>query len=127
MENPLAWAKRLLGWTRGEKHPETPRTIFRNVHDYDRVRRIIPARCAVCDYVVSQDAMAVREIIMKCNNSNCCSSIIASKIHQVCNLCYDMHHALYLNPMMKNMNYFKNIDEKMKADYDQFKRRDRNP
>jgi hypothetical protein len=119
-------AKRLLGWTRGEKHPDTHRLIFKNVYECDRVRRVLRARCTICDYVVSQDAMEVREIIMKCKNDSCCPKIILSKPHQVCNLCYQMHHALYINPMMKDMNYFKSIDEKMRADYENFKRRERN-
>ncbi len=125
IENPLAWAKKLLGWVRGEKHPNTPRIVFKNVCECDRVRRVLLSRCRICDFVVSRDALAVREISFRCDNKSCCITL-NTKPHQVCNLCYDLFHSIYVNYGMKDMNYFKQIDEKNKADYDKFKRRDNN-
>jgi len=126
IENPLAWAKKLLGWTRGEKHPNTPYTVFANCYQYDRVRTILPARCRICDYVVSRDEKAVRELIYVCDNKAChCHQVGGSHAHQVCSVCYDLFHSLYMNYQLKDMNYFRNLDEKDKRDGDDWKRRDR--
>jgi hypothetical protein len=107
---PGKWMSVLKSWVRFEKHPETPRQIFINVHEYDRVRRVLTARCKVCDYVVSRDPKAVRELSM---------------IGEVCNLCYDMYHALYVNYGLRNMNYFKEIDARERRDNDDKNRRDK--
>jgi len=37
-----------------------------------------------------------------------------------------MYHSLYVNYGMRNLNYFKEIDEKIKRDFEGFQRRDRN-
>jgi hypothetical protein len=116
----------LKTWVPGEKHPDTPRDVFMNVHDYDRVRRILIPRCKNCDYVVSRDEKAVREIVFVCEDPKCaCKRLYGAISHRVCYLCYDMFHSLYMNPLMKNMNYFKEIDEKEKKENDDPKRRDR--
>jgi hypothetical protein len=117
----------LRSWILGEKHPDTPRTVYMNCYEHDRIRRILPARCTVCDYVVSRNAEAVREINIYCADKTHSCHIGGSKAHQVCDLCYEMHHALYVNYKLMNMNYFRDIDEKVKRDYDDFKRRDRKP
>ena len=113
-------------WITGEKHPDTPRTVFYNVWGLDRVRKVLPGRCRICDYVISSDEKAVRELIFVCSDKNCdCKKMYGAISHHVCNLCYDMWHALYMNYLMKNVNYFRNIDEKEKKDSDDFGRRNR--
>lgn len=114
----------LLAWTKNEKHPETPRLVYKNVWGYDQVRRVLKGRCAICGYVVSSDAKAVKEIAFKCGNSQCdCNRMYGATSHQVCSLCYDMFYSLYANYGMKDMNYFKNLDEKDKKDFDDYKKR----
>lgn len=116
----------LRTWIQGQKHPDTPRTIFMNVWEYDRVRRVLKSRCQVCGYVVSDDGRQVKEILLKCENTQCrCNKMYGAMLHQVCDLCYTMFHALYVNHELKNMNYFKNIDEKEKAERDDPERRKR--
>jgi hypothetical protein len=120
------WMRYLRAWVQGEKHPETPRDVFMNVHEYDRVRRVLLARCRNCDYVISRDERAVREIVFVCDDPKCaCKRLYGAISHPVCFLCYDMFHALYRNLGMKDMNYFKAIDEKEKKENDDPKRRDR--
>lgn len=101
-------------WTPGEKHPDTPVVVFKNVYEYDRVRRILIARCKKCGQVVSTDEQAVKELVFDCKDSNCycAKSPYATKVHRVCAVCYDMWHALYMNTGLKNMNYFKELNEK---------------
>jgi len=78
----------------------------------DLLRGILKGRCAVCDHVVSSDDKAVREIMLKCSKANCgCAKVMGKMVHPVCNWCYDMWHALYLNYCMKDLNYFKRWDE----------------
>jgi len=110
-------------WKQGEKHPETPKDAFANCWEYDRVRRLLSARCKICDYVVSKDDAAVKELIFVCDNSSChCHDSLGSKAHQVCDLCYHMWRAIYANYTMKNSNYFRDIDEKIKSDFDRKRR-----
>lgn len=121
-----SWMRLLRAWVKGEKHPDTPRTVFMNCYEHDRTRRVLLARCRVCDHAVSRDARAVREIVFVCDDKNCdCKKLYGAISHYVCNLCYDMFHALYVNYGLKNTNYFKVIDEKEKKDDDDTKRRDR--
>jgi hypothetical protein len=120
------WMASIKSWVSGEKHPDTPRTEYVNCYEYDRVRRILKGRCAICKFVVSRDEEAVREISLKCEDSTCCTVYITTKPHQVCHLCYDMWHAVYMNPKMRNMNYFKEIEEKEKKAIEDFKKRDDN-
>ena len=109
----------MIDWTPGSKHPETARTVFVNCHEQDRVRRILPMRCQVCDYVVSRDEKAIREIFCSCGRPDCpCATAKSALTHIVCHLCYDMFHALYVNYGLKNINYFKNLDEKQKRDFE---------
>lgn len=117
----------LIVWTKGEKHPETPRTVFMNCYEYDKVRRILVARCKICDHVISRDEKAVREIVFVCDDPKCaCKRMYGAISHRVCSVCYDMFHSLYMNPCMTNMNYFKELDEKEKKDKDDdTKKRDR--
>lgn len=121
-----SWMRFLKVWTKGEKHPETPRTVFMNCYEYDKVRRILLTRCRICDHVISRDEKAVKELAFVCDDPDCdCKKMYGAISHPVCNLCYDMFHALYVNYGMKSMNYFKAIDEKEKRDNDDPKRRDR--
>jgi hypothetical protein len=111
-------------WIRGQKHPNTPRTIFINVYEYDLIRRVFPSRCKICDYVLSRDEKAIRELAFICSDSTCdCKKMYGPISHRVCYLCYDMFYALYVNHGMTNMNYFKTIDEKEKKDFDDRRRR----
>lgn len=105
---------RIRIFLQGTKHPDTPNTIFRNVWMCDRLRKILKSRCNICNAVISDDEKAVRELTYKCNNPlcECQRSIYVGQAHRVCDLCYDMWHALYGNHGLKNMNYFKAIDEK---------------
>jgi hypothetical protein len=121
-----SWMRYIKAWIQGQKHPDTPRIVFVNVYEYDRVRKALPSRCTICDFVVSRDERAVRELVFICKDSQCdCKKMYGPISHKVCNLCYDMFHALYVNYGLKSMNYFKAIDEKLKSDYDDFKRRDK--
>lgn len=121
-----SWMRYLRAWVQGQKHPDTPRTVFMNVYEYDRVRRVLLARCRICDAVISRDEKAVRELAFICDNLSCdCHKMYGPISHRVCNLCYDMFHTLYVNYGLKSMNYFKALDEKDKAANDDPKRRDR--
>lgn len=118
--------KHLRAWVQGEKHPDTPRDAYMNSCAYDRVRRILMARCRICDYVLSRDEKAVRELVFICDLPECnCKKMYGAISHPVCNLCYDMFHALYVNYGLKSMNYFKALDEKEKKDNEDPRRRDR--
>jgi hypothetical protein len=115
----------LKEWVKGQKHSDTPLQIFVNVYECDRVRRILLARCKICDHVVSRDPNAVRELVFDCDNKACqCHKPMGSRSHEVCNLCYDMHHSLYVNYKLQNVNYFKQIDDKIKSDYEKFKKKE---
>lgn len=99
-------------WKKGEKHPDTPVSIFRHVYERDRMRRILTARCASCGATVSMDEREVRQITAECDDKNCtCHKKYSSQIHQVCQVCYDMYHAIYFNNQLKNTNYWKDLDE----------------
>jgi hypothetical protein len=107
----------LISWVPGLKHPATPKIQYMNCFQYDRVRLIISGRCTVCDYVISRDEKAVRELVLKCKDLNCdCHRAMGAKPHPVCLLCYDMFHALYANYTMKNRNYFRELDDQDKRD-----------
>jgi hypothetical protein len=113
-------------WIEGQKHPDTPRTAFLNCWQYDKVRRLLPARCRICNYVLSGDEKVVRELVFVCDDEKCaCKRLYGAISHRVCFLCYDMWHSLYGNYGLKSMNYFKTIDEKEKAEQNDPKRRDR--
>ena len=96
-----SWMSKLLTWIRFAKHPDTHPTIYRNVRDYDQVRAVLKGRCHFCDFVISSDAQKVREVYVQA----------VQKTEHVYDLCYALHHSLYLNYGLKNMNYFRNIDE----------------
>lgn len=116
----------LKTWVRGEKHPDTPVVVYINLVEHDRIHRVLMARCKICGYVVSRDEKAVKEAIFICDKPDCdCKKMYGAISHQVCNLCYDMFRALYVNYGMGNMNYFKNIDEKEKKEREDPKRKDR--
>ena len=112
-------------WTPGLKHPETNILVFKNCYEYDRVRRVLIARCKKCGQVVSTDEQAVKELVFPCSDPNCyCKkSLYATKVHRVCTVCYDMWHSLYMNAQLKNMNYWKELDEKDKRDGGEGRRR----
>lgn len=121
-----SWMRYLMVWIQREKHPDTPLIVFTNVCEYDRVRRVLFARCRICDHVISRDERAVREVVFICDDPHCeCKKMYGAPSHRVCNLCYDMFHSLYVNYGLKNMNYFKAIDEKEKKEKDDPKKRDR--
>lgn len=100
-----------MNFIQGVKHPATDLQIFKNVWEWDRIRRILKSRCAICDAVVSRDEKAVKELIYQCSNASCTCNNSGSKAHQVCSLCYDLFHSLYVNYQLKDMNYFRNLDE----------------
>lgn len=121
-----SWMRHLKAWVQGQKHPDTPRTVFMNAWECDRLRRILKSRCALCGYVVSDDERLVKEILYKCEDPRCrCNKLYGAMSHRVCDLCYNMFHSLYVNYLMKNTNYFKDIDEKEKAERDDPERRKR--
>jgi hypothetical protein len=104
-------------WVQGQKHPSTPAVVFKNVYECDKLRRILKSRCNICEYVVSRDPEAVKELLYVCENKRCCVSTLGPSLHQVCDLCYWMWRALYLNlgspfnPGLKDTRYFVKIDE----------------
>lgn len=107
-------------WVEGQKHPSTPRNVFMNVFNYDRVRKILKARCQICGFVVTEDPQAVKEVLYQCKKEDCeCNRVMGSKAHHVCDLCYWMYRALYMNIGLNHMHYFKKIDEEEKAKYDE--------
>jgi hypothetical protein len=119
-----SWMRLLKAWVPGLKHPETPRTVFVNVYEYDRIRRVLTARCKICGFVVSRDEKAIKELIFQCENKDCeCWQPMGSKVHQVCDLCDAMWRTLYANYGLRNMKYFREIDEKEKMDNDNARRR----
>lgn len=110
-------------WVPGQKHPNTSRTVFMNVSEIDKVRRVLTARCKICGTTVSRDEKAVKELVFKCEDKTCdCHKMYGAISHRVCSLCYDMQHALYFNYAMKNRNYFKELDDKEKEDPDKRRR-----
>ena len=111
-------------WTPGLKHPETPVVIFKNVYDWDRVRRILAARCSKCGIVVTTVPEAAKALVMKCNDPSCrCRGTVYDITHDVCSVCYDMWHSLYCNVKLRNMNYWKELDEKDGRDGSEGRRR----
>jgi hypothetical protein len=113
-------------WVEGERHPDTPISVFKRVRDYDHIRRLIPGRCKICKYVISSDEKVVKELVFVCDDAGCnCKKMYGAISHRVCNLCYDLFHALYVNYLMRDLNYFKAIDEAEKKNNDDQKRRDR--
>jgi hypothetical protein len=110
-------------WVPGLKHPMTPRTVFMNCYEIDKVRRVLMARCKICGHTVSKDEKAVKELMYRCDKSTFCGCG-EFKTHQVCSLCYDMFHALYANYLMKNRNYFKDMDDKRRAEWEGYKKRE---
>ena len=117
------WMSAIVSWVPGLKHYATPRTVYANCVEYDRVRQILMARCRKCGQTVSRDEKAVKELVFKCGDTSCdCHKGYGTKAHQVCSVCYDMFHSLYANYSMKNRNYFKELDEKDKEDPDKRKR-----
>jgi len=116
----------MIEWTPGQKHPDTSRDVFMNCYEYDQVRRVLEGRCQLCDFVISSDERAIREIVYECRDSLCyCHDAVGSKIHRVCDLCYNVYRSLYVNYGMRSMNYFRNLDEKQKKDGDDRRRKDR--
>ncbi len=67
-----------------------------NLREYDALRKTKSARCIQCDYVCS---------------SNPAERFAIAGMEPVCNLCSDMYKALTFNPGMRNMNYFREIQE----------------
>jgi hypothetical protein len=109
-------------WIPGKKHPDTPRTEFMNCWEYDRVRKVIIARCKICNATISRDEKAAKELLFRCVDTACnCGQHIT---HPVCCLCYDLFHALYANYGMKNRNYFKDMDDKQRQDWNNYKKRE---
>jgi hypothetical protein len=110
------------------KHPMTPRTVFMNCYEYDRVRKVIIARCKICNIQISRNVKDEKELFFRCTGTACnCGQMVT---HPVCSLCYDMYHALYLNfstgynPGLKDRDYFKKIDDKQRQDWENYKRRE---
>jgi hypothetical protein len=98
-----------------------------NCYEYDRVRKVIPARCKICDIQISRNLKEERELFFRCVGTACgCGQMVT---HPVCSLCYDMYHALYLNfpsqdsPGLKDRDYFKKMDEKQYKEWENEKNR----
>jgi hypothetical protein len=121
------WMAKLLMWVSGNKHPETDAVVFKNVWEYDRIRKILKRRCTVCDYVLSSDEKNIREVPMYCEEPKCsCRSYTyGPTAHPVCMACYDIWQSLYGNDGLKNYNYFKYAHEAWKAEMRDPKRKDR--
>lgn len=105
----------LASFAQGTKHPETHPTIFKNVWEWDRLRKILKGRCAKCNATVSSDSKSYKELVYRCGKKDCeCmrSVYTPGAAHQVCETCYDMWHSLYGNKFLENYNYFKNLDER---------------
>lgn len=106
-----------VAWTPGSRHPETNVVVFKNVWSYDLVRRKIKARCAVCDFVISEDLAKRKEIVFECDPGKCLCTIpyqTGLKAHVVCDVCDGMYRALYVNWAMQDRNFFKNMDDEVK-------------
>jgi hypothetical protein len=106
------WMSKILTWIQFAKHPDTHPVIYRNVKGWDQVRMVLKDRCFACDCVVSSDAKSVKEIYVQSKQ----------KTVPVCDVCYNLHHSLYMNYSLKNMNYFRNIDEAEQKEQDKRKR-----
>lgn len=116
------WMARLREWIPGSKHTETPTVIFMNCWEWDRARRILPGRCACCNFLITSDEMKVKELTLRCNRSDCECQKKGPSLHKVCDLCDSMWRALYAGYGMKNRNYFREMDDKDKTDWDTFRR-----
>ena len=117
------WMGALVSWIPGLRHYATPRTVFANCTQIDKVRQVLTARCKQCGHTVSRDEKAVKELVFKCKDLSCdCHKGFGTKAHQVCSVCYDMFHSLYANYLMKNRNYFKDLDDRDKEDPEKRKR-----
>jgi hypothetical protein len=112
-------------WKKGERHPDTPEIFYRNLRDYDHVRRILLGRCKKCDQVISSDENAIKELVFECGDPKCCCrvGVFTTRVHRVCDVCYTIWHSLYMNTGLKSMNYFKELDEKDGASGGKEKRR----
>jgi hypothetical protein len=76
---------------------EVSRSIrINNCKEMDRIRKILKRRCRNCDHVVSSDAEKSFEVPF---------------LGAVCSVCHDLYTALTFNVEMRNMNYFKQIQE----------------
>ena len=120
--------KKIRAWFKGEKHPDTPKTVFMNVWGCDLARRVLKGRCAVCDHVVSSDPNNVKELIFACDGIKCkCDPIVVTltglKAHDVCDVCDAMFRSLYINWGLENKNYYKEWDEREKRDRDDARRK----
>ena len=67
-----------------------------NCKEMDRLRKILKRRCRHCDHVISSDAEKSFEVPF---------------LGAVCSVCHDLYTALTFNVKMRNMNYFKQIQE----------------
>lgn len=108
-----------MNFAQGQKHPDTHPTIFKNVWEWDRIRKLLKNRCDICDVVVSSDSKVYKELIYKCRDKSheCHKSVYSpGSAHQVCENCYDLWHALYGNKGLKNYNYYKELDDKDRAE-----------
>jgi len=65
------WMSAIVSWVPGLKHYATPRTVFANCTEYDRVRKILSGRCKICGYAVSRDEKAVKELVFVCGDKSC--------------------------------------------------------
>ena len=121
-----AWMAALISWIPGMKHPSTTKTQFKNCHEYDRVRMVLKARCKICDATVSRDAELARELVFVCKDTDCgCKKIYGAISHPVCTLCFDMFQALYVNYGMAYRNYFKDMDDREKKEFNDPEKRKR--
>lgn len=121
------WMAKLLMWVSGQKHPDTPKMIYKNVWEYDRIRKILKRRCVVCDYVTSADEKNLREITVVCGKPGCNCRTWGARPHEVCHACFDMWEALYANEELQKKNkgdYFQKIDEQEAREKEERRRGD---
>jgi hypothetical protein len=67
-----------------------------NCREMDRLRKILSRRCRNCDHVISFDEKKQFAIPL---------------LGAVCETCHDLYKAVTFNVRMRNMNYFKEIQE----------------
>jgi hypothetical protein len=116
----------IANWIHGLKHPETPLTVFKNVWQWDLLRRKLKNRCDICNITLSDNEY--KEIALGCKDGFCrCEGTLALtfKAHSICDVCYVMFHSLYINYSLADRNYFRNLDEKDREKDDDKGRRNR--
>lgn len=93
--------------------PEAELVSRKNLEEWDRVRRVLISRCDSCDQVISNDPDKVKEIYLAGTG----------RTQRLCDVCYTFHQSLYFNGKLKNMNYYRHLDEADEKAKDETKKR----